>query len=64
MLGQPALVASHDRSDTQREALLAQQGVSAVAGAVRPNLASFREVNDVLGVAAGPSNIGLTFGQR
>ena len=64
VLGQPTLVASHNRSNTQSEALLTQQGVSAIARTVGPNLAGFGEVNDVLGVAAGPSNIGLTFRQR
>ena len=39
MLGQPALVAGHHRGDAQREALLAQQRVAAVAGAVGPDLA-------------------------
>ena len=34
VLGQPAVVAGHDRGDAQGEALLAQQGVAAVAGAV------------------------------
>ena len=34
MLGEPALVAAHHRRDAQREALLAEQRVAAVAGAV------------------------------
>ena len=34
VLGQPALVAGHHRSDAQGQALLAQQGVAAVAAAV------------------------------
>ena len=48
MLGEPALVAGHHRGDAQGVALLAQQGVAAVAGAVGPDLAVFREVDDVL----------------
>ena len=34
VLGQPAVVAGHDRGDAQGEALLAEQGVAAVARAV------------------------------
>ena len=36
------------RGDAQREALLAEQRVAAVAGAVRPDLAGLGEVHDVL----------------
>ena len=39
VLGHPALVAGHRRGDPQRQALLAEQGVAAVAGAVGPDLA-------------------------
>ena len=38
MLGEPALVAGDGRGDPQRVALLAQQRVAAVAGAVAPDL--------------------------
>ena len=48
VLGQPALVAGHHRGDAQGEALLAQQGVAAVAGAVGPDRALLGEVDDVL----------------
>ena len=48
VLGHPALVAGHDRRDPQREALLAEQRVAAVAGAVGPDLARLGEVDDVL----------------
>ena len=48
VLGHPALVAGHDRGDAQREALLAQQRVAAVARAVGPDLARLGEVDDVL----------------
>ncbi len=48
MLGHPALVAGHHRGDAQREALLAEQGVAAVAGAERPDLARLGVVDDVL----------------
>src|ERR1700761_6900739 len=36
VLGEPALVAGHHRGDAQRVALLAEQGVAAVAGAEGP----------------------------
>ena len=42
MLGEPALVAGDHRRDAQREALLAEQRVAAVARAVRPDLAASR----------------------
>ena len=60
VLGEPAVVAGHHRGDAQREALLAEQGVAAVAGAVRPDLAGLGEVHDVLvlGVAR-PRHVGL-----
>ncbi len=48
MLGEPALVARDHRGDAQREALLAEQRVAAVAGAVRPDLARLGEVDDPL----------------
>ena len=48
VLGQPALVARHHRGDAQREALLAQQRVAAVARAVGPDRALLGEVDDVL----------------
>ena len=59
MLGEPALVPRHHRGDAQREALLAEQRVAAVAGAVRPDLARLREVRDrgVVGVAR-PRHVG------
>ena len=44
VLGHPALVAGHGRGDAQGEALLAEQGVAAVAGAVGPDLAGLGEV--------------------
>ena len=58
VLGQPALVAGHRRGDPQREALLAEQGVAAVAGAEGPDLARLGEVDDVLVVGvAGPGHV-------
>ena len=48
VLGHPAGVAGHDRGDAQREALLAEEGVAAVARAVRDDLARLGEVDDVL----------------
>jgi hypothetical protein len=46
VLGQPALVARERRRDAERKALLAQEGVAAVAGADAPDLALLREVHD------------------
>ena len=59
VLGHPAVVASHGRRDAQREALLAEQGVAAVAGAVAPDLTGLGEVGDVLVLGvAGPRHVG------
>jgi len=60
VLGQPALVAGHHRGDAQGVALLAQQGVAAVARAVRPDLPVLGEVDDVLDVVAWPGAVGVT----
>ncbi len=46
VLGQPALALAQARGDSQGEALLAQQGVAAVAGADAPDEALLREVHD------------------
>jgi hypothetical protein len=46
VLGHPALVARERRRDPQREALLAEEGVAAVAGADAPDCALLREVHD------------------
>ena len=48
MLGEPALVVRDHRRDPQREALLAEQRVAAVARAVRPDLTGLGEVHDPL----------------
>ena len=64
VLGQPALVAGHDAGDAQGVALLAEQGVAAVARAVGPDLAGLGVVDDPLVVVAGPGNIGLAGAQR
>ena len=65
VLGQPALVARHHRGDPQREALLAEQRVAAVARAVRPDLARLGEVDDVLVVrVARPRDVLRAVGQR
>ncbi len=60
VLGEPAVVACHHRSDAQCEALLAEQSVTAVARAVRHDLACLGEVDDVLvlGVAR-PGDVGV-----
>ena len=59
VLGEPALVVRDGRRDAQRVALLAQQRVAAVAGAVAPDLAGLGEVRDVLGLVARPRDVGL-----
>jgi hypothetical protein len=59
VLGHPALVARNVGGDAQGEALFAQQRIAAIAGAVAPDLARFREVDDVLLFVAGPSNVFL-----
>lgn len=63
MLGQPALVAGHDRGDAQGVAFLAQQGVAAIARAVGPDLAGLGIVDDPLVLIAGPRHVGLALGQ-
>ena len=57
VLGQPALVATHHGGDPKRIALLAQQGVAAVARAVAPDGPLLGEVDDVLDVVAGPRDV-------
>ena len=64
VLGHPALVARDVRGDPQREALLAQQRVAAVARAVRPDLARLREVDDVLLRVARPGHVLLAGRER
>ena len=64
VLGHPALVAGDRRGDAQRVALLAEQGVAAVAGAVAPDRALLGEVDDVLRVGARPRDVGLALGER
>ena len=46
MLGQPALVTTHGRGDTQREAFFAEQRVAAVARADAPDGAGLGKVHD------------------
>jgi hypothetical protein len=57
VLGHPAFVARDVGGDAQREALLAQQRVAAVAGAVGPDLARLGKMDDVLGFVAGPRHV-------
>ena len=64
VLGHPAFVARDVRGDAQREAFLAQQRVAAVAGTVGPDLARFREMDDVLFLVAGPRHILLAGRER
>ena len=64
MFGQPALVARHHRGEAQREALLAQKRVAAVARTVGPDLAVLGVVDDVFLVVARPWRIRRAIGQR
>jgi hypothetical protein len=70
VLGQPAgaallgFLVTHVRGDAQREALLAQQRIAAVARTEGPDLAGFRIVHDVLGGVARPAHVLLAGGQR
>ena len=65
MLGEPAFVARDHRRDAQREALLAEQRVAAVAGAERPDLTRLGEVHDPLLVGvARPRHVGLAGRER
>ncbi|MCY1223205.1 hypothetical protein D9M72_353180 [compost metagenome] len=63
VLGKPALVPGHHGSDAQGVALLAQEGVSAVAGAERPDGTLLREVDNPLVRVARPCDVGLAGGQ-
>ena len=47
MLSHPAFVLALEGSDTQSEALLAQQNVSAVSRVDGPDRVFFRELNDI-----------------
>ena len=64
VLREPALVPGHHGGDAQGVALLAQQGVAAVAGAEGPDGALLGEVHDPLVRVAGPRDVGLAGGQR
>ena len=64
VLGHPAVASSHGRGDAQRVALLPQQRVATVSGAVGPDLVGLRELSDVLLIVAGPGNVLLMLGQR
>lgn len=59
VLGHPAFLGSDVGSNTQSQALFAEQRVAAVAGTVGPDQLFFREVGDVLIFqrGAGPTNI-------
>ena len=64
VLGQPTLIARHHRGDAQRVAFLSEQGVAAIARPVRPDLARFGIVDDVLVFVAGPRHVLLAGRQR
>ena len=63
MLGHPAFVAAHGAGDAEGEAFFSKEGIAAVTGAVGPDAAFFGEVDDVLGVAAGPGDVFFAFGE-
>ena len=64
VLGQPALFAAHVGGDAQREALLAEQRVAAIAGAVAPDFFRLGVMHDVLRGVARPSAVGRAGPQR
>ena len=67
VLSHPALILSHLRSDTEREALLTEKSVAAVARTERPDFAIFGELGDELVVdvlSARPSDILLALLER
>ena len=64
MLSHPAFFFRHDRGDAQRVALLRQNGVTTVAGAIGPDFFALRELGDVLRFIAWPGNIFLAWFQR
>ncbi len=53
VLCEPALLAAHHGRDTERVALLAEEGISAVPAAIAPDLLGAREVANVLVCAGG-----------
>ena len=65
VLGQPVVIVGDQRGDAQGKALLAEQGVAAVATAKGPDGALFGEVHDVLLLlVAGPGHVRLAGRQR
>ena len=64
VLGHPAFVAGDVAGDAQGKALLAEQSVATLAGAVAPDLAGFGEVDDLFDVVLGPGNVLLAGRKR
>ena len=64
VLGHPALIARDIGCDAQREALLTQQRIAAVAGTERPDLARLGKMHDVLFFIAGPGHVLLSAPER
>ncbi len=65
VLGEPSFVTRDHRCDPQREALLAEERVAAVARAVGPDLSGLGQVDDVLLVCvARPRRVGLAGCER
>mmetsp|Transcript_42799 Transcript_42799/g.114541 ORF Transcript_42799/g.114541 Transcript_42799/m.114541 type:complete len:503 (-) Transcript_42799:150-1658(-) len=58
VLRKPALLATHGGGNAKSEALLAEEGIATIARAEGPDLASLREVNNVLhSRVAGPGDV-------
>src|ERR1017187_2381315 len=64
MLRHPTFVTRYARGDSQREAFLSQKGVASIPGAVRPDLAGLREMDDVFLWMARPGDVFLAAGER
>src|SRR5579885_3509968 len=59
VLGKPSLIPRNVGSNTEGETFFSKQRIAAIARTVRPDLARFREVNDVLFFIARPRYIHL-----
>ena len=62
VLGEPALALGHIGGDSEGEAFLSEESVSAVSASVAPHLVGFRELDDelVLNGGAGPFGVFLS----
>src|SRR5439155_15956514 len=62
--GHPAFVAGNIGRDAERKTFLAQEGIAAITGAVGPDLARFRKMDNVLFFVAGPCDVFLAWLKR